>query len=65
MTKQQKKQNDARISRIYAQRCHGIQVPIMEVSRIYKAGETALLSGGDDKAIGDALFQAAQAVRAN
>jgi hypothetical protein len=54
-----KKQNatDRRISAAYARAASGIQINIMDISRVYAVAEAAVKSGADDagleKAIGD------------
>jgi len=60
-----KKQTEAFISRVFSKRCNGIQIPMMKVGEVYRAGEQALKDGKDEQGVGDALFHAAQAVRAN
>jgi hypothetical protein len=52
MTKAEKKRIDSRISRVYSQSCHGIQIPIMEMSKIFKIGLDAVAAGADDDELG-------------
>lgn len=55
----------ARVSRLYAVHCNGIQVPIMALGSIMEAGlAVALLPASTDDEIGAALLAAARKVSA-
>lgn len=58
-----KKNDSARISRIYSQRCSGKVIPIIEVPRIYGIARDLLDGGADDQAIGDAMLAYVEKVR--
>jgi hypothetical protein len=45
--KQAEKAQDARITKAYGQACHGVQVPIMELPRIFKHAKEADARGED------------------
>lgn len=56
--KQQKKIDDARVTRAYGRVAHGVQVPIMSTVAIMRAGQEAIAAGADDAAL-DAAVKAA------
>lgn len=45
----------ARLERLYAQHCHGLQVPIMSLGTIWRAGEAAAGQGLSDDEVGAVL----------
>ncbi|HTE40296.1 MAG TPA: hypothetical protein VK629_05685 [Steroidobacteraceae bacterium] len=61
----QEKINDARIERIYGQRCSGVQVDIMDIGKVFKAGEAAIAEGVDDVVLGDKIVAYVQTIRKN
>lgn len=57
---------DARVTRLYGERCSGIQIGIMEISKVFDAGKKAAAQfGDDDKAVGDAIYNFVQTIRHN
>ena len=65
MTKKQKQAIDARISRIYGQRCSGVQVNVMDLSKVFRVAQVAVATGGDDQAVGDAIVAFVETIRVN
>lgn len=60
-TKAQERRDGKHISHLYSVHCNKIQVPIMKLPAIYKAGMLSLDLGGSDETIGEALKSAAAA----
>jgi hypothetical protein len=46
---------EARIARMFQQRCSGLQVSIMDIPRIFNAGHAAIKQGATDEQLGDAI----------
>lgn len=61
--KQIGKQRDATIERLYRQRCSGIEINIMDISKVFKVGHAAIAAGLDDSAVGDAIYDFVQTIR--
>lgn len=47
MTKAQKLA-DKRIERAYGKSCSGVQIPMLEISNVFKVGAAAIAEGADD-----------------
>ena len=60
-----KKALEREIERIYGKHGHGVQVPIMDLGKIFKAGEDAYASSGDLDAVDTAVKDAIQKYRKN
>ena len=65
MTAKEKKAASARVSRIYAQRCSGVQINILDTVKVFKVGMEALIAGGDDQTIGDTIAAFVETIRVN
>ncbi len=63
-TKQQKI-DEYRINRAYAKNCSGLQIDIMNIGAVFKAGERAIAAGADDVALGVALLDFVNTIRRN
>lgn len=59
------KQEEARVSAIYNRLCSGVQIPIMETSKVMAVGLTALRAGDDDQTIGEKVVAYVQTIRTN
>jgi len=65
-SKVSKKLKAATIDKAFGQYCSGIQVPILKIGAIYKIGEAAFdETGGDVKAVGEAMKTACEFVAVN
>lgn len=60
MTKEQKAA-EAKVNKLFAQNCSGIQIPIMKLPALMKLGLAALAEGKTDKEVGDLLYEKAVA----
>jgi len=63
--KKQKKIDDARIDKQYGLRCSGIQIDIMDISKVFREGQKAIDNGADDATLGQAIFDFVQTIRKN
>jgi hypothetical protein len=59
------KQIENRISAAFSQRCSGVQVDIMDLSKISAVGRNAIAEGCDDKQLGDRIEAFVQTIRKN
>ena len=64
-TKRQIAADEKRIERIYYQRCNGVQISIMDIGRVFKAGQVAVNAGADDTQVGDAIVAFVETIRHN
>ena len=53
---------DRQIENIFNDRCRGVQIPVLNIPKIFAAGRAAAAAGGDVEA---AIVEAAQALRVN
>lgn len=65
MTRKQKALIDARISRVYGQRCSGVQISVMDMGKVMAVAQTAVAAGVDDQALGDAIAAYVETIRKN
>jgi hypothetical protein len=65
MTKKQKKLNEQRISRIYGQRCSGVQVNVMDLGKVFKVAEDGIAAGMGDEALGNVIAAFVETIRKN
>jgi len=63
--KKQEKIDDARIEKQYGLRCGGIQIDIMDISKVFREGQKAIDNGADDATLGQAIFDFVQTIRKN
>jgi len=58
---------DKRIERLYYQRCSGIQINIMDISKVFRAGHAAIAANPqiDDPMLGQAIYDFVQTIRKN
>ena len=63
--KPSKKAIEKRISRIYLERCSGIQVNVFDLSKISDVGEAAVAEGADDQVLGDKIAAFVETIRQN
>ena len=56
---------DERIEALYYKRCSGIQISIMDISKVFRDGREAAAKGLDDVALGDAILAFVNTIRKN
>lgn len=54
-----------RVEVAYRARCSGIEINIMDISKVYAVGKRAIADGADDTALGDAIYAFVQTIRLN
>jgi hypothetical protein len=62
MTTKEQKALDRQIERVYGQRCHGIQIDIYDIGKVFAVGRMAAIEGRD---IGDAIAAFVETIRKN
>lgn len=66
-TKQIAKLNDARINALYCQRCSGVQINVMDIGRVFKVANQAIVQQPDidDADLGDEIVAFVNTIRCN
>ena len=57
--------NDKRIDVAYRNRCSGIQIDIMDISKVFREGQKAIDNGADDVTLSQVIFDFVQTIRKN
>jgi hypothetical protein len=65
MTKKEQKQRDLRIEKAYRRTCAGVEVNIMDIGKVFKAGYAALDAGADDAGLEKAIVDFVATIRLN
>jgi len=65
MTKRQQNAADKRINALYCRLCSGVQIDIMDIGKVFKAGYAAIEGGATDEALGEAIVAFVQTIRKN
>jgi len=65
MTKSEEKKIDNKVESIFYKRCSGIQIAIMDLSKVFRVGKAAALAGLSDEQIGNEIFTFVQTIRKN
>ena len=56
---------DNRINKAYTSRCSGIQIDIMDITKVFQKGQIAIDNGADDATLAQVIFDYVQAIRKN
>lgn len=59
------KQIDKRVERLYYASCSGVQINIMDIGKVFRAGREAIAIGGDDVAVTAAIVAFVATIRKN
>jgi hypothetical protein len=65
LTKRQQKALDKRVEAAYYATCSGIQIDIMDISKVFKAGREALDGGADEDGLKKAVRDFVETIRKN
>jgi hypothetical protein len=65
MKKLSSKNLDRLIERIYYANCNGVQLNILDIPKVFRAGEQAYAAGADENGIKDAILAKVAEVRVN
>jgi len=56
---------DNRIQKAYLSRCEGIQIPLLDIPKIFAVGKAAIAEGADDTVLGDKIAAFVETIRKN
>jgi len=59
------KKADKRIEAAYRRRCSGIEIDIMDIGRVFKAGHAAIAAGADEPGLEHAVRAFVETIRKN
>jgi hypothetical protein len=65
MTKKQQKAQDARINRLYCQNCSGLEINVLDISKVFREGHRLIAEGADDAALAAGLLAFTQQLARN
>lgn len=63
LTKKQENLNDKRIERLYRERCYGIEINIMDITKVFRVGREGISLHLDDQQLGDRIHTYVQSIR--
>lgn len=64
-TKAQRKQVDKRIEKAYGQSCNGIQIPVLDIQKVFNVGRQAVAEGVDDEKLRQVIRTFVETIRTN
>ena len=56
---------EKRIEQAYYKTCSGIQVDVLDISKVFRFGRSVVARGVDDDVLGQAIFNYVQTIRRN
>lgn len=62
-SKRQIKLDEARIEKAYREACSGVQINMMDISKVFKIGHVAIIRGADDEALRKTLRAFVETIR--
>lgn len=65
MTKAQQKKVNARINRAYVQSCSNIEIPMLDIPKIFAVGQAAVAAGADDEVLKTKIREFVDIIRKN
>lgn len=63
LTKKQQKINDKRVERAFYATCSGIPINILDIPRVFKAGNNAIKDGVDDETLRKVVRDFVESIR--
>ncbi len=63
--KAQQKIDEARIDRAYRARCNGVQIGVLDIGKVFAAGQKAIAEGVDDAELGNRIAAFVETIRHN
>lgn len=65
MTTKQQKIDDLRINEAYRRHCSGVVIDMLDIGKVFAAGQRAIDTGADDAALAAALVAYVNTIRRN
>lgn len=56
---------DSRINRVYCRSCSGVQIDIMDISKVFHVGRMAIAGGADDQELAVKIVDFVNTIRKN
>lgn len=56
---------DLRIERVFGAHCHGVQIGVMDLGKIFDVGRAAIAAGADDELLGRKIVEVVETIRRN
>lgn len=65
LTKRQQNALDKKIEQVYYATCRGVQIDVMNISKVFDVGREALAKGADDEQLKAAIVAFVETIREN